>query len=158
MDVVSIGRRGGVGPSLALADAFVSAHPPTSVGLIPCARGATKISEWLKTQTGDPRSTLYGSCMNRMKTVSPANGTVRAVIFWQGGSDAKTQEDALSWKDRFTAFVAELRADLENPDLPIIMVMLGDADAKVALASRAGAAARGEHSRRHQDRGKWIRT
>ena len=117
---------------MALADAFVSAHPTTSVRLIPCARGATKISEWLKTQTGDPRSTLYGSCMNRMKTVSPANGTVRAVIFWQGGSDAKTQEDALSWKDRFTAFVAELRADLGNPDLPIIMVMLGDADAKVA--------------------------
>jgi Carbohydrate esterase, sialic acid-specific acetylesterase len=79
VDIVSIGRRGGVGPSLALADAFVSAHPATSVGLIPCARGAT-------------------------------------------------------------------------------MVMLGDADAKVAiLASRAGAAARGEHSRRHQDRGKWIR-
>ena len=132
VDVVSIGRRGGVGPSLALADAFVSAHPATSVGLIPCARGATKISEWLKTQTGDPRSTLYGSCMNRMKTVSPANGTVRAVIFWQGGSDAKTQEDALSWKDRFTTFVAELRVDLGNPNLPIIMVMLGDADAKVA--------------------------
>ena len=61
MDVVSIGRRGGVGPSLALADAFVSAHPTTSVRLIPCARGATKISEWLKTQTGDPRSTLYNT-------------------------------------------------------------------------------------------------
>lgn len=132
VDVVSIGRRGGVGPSLALADAFVSAHPSTSVGLIPCARGATKISEWLKTQTDDQRSTLYGSCMNRMKTVSPANGTIRAVIFWQGGSDAKNEEDALSWKDRFTAFVAELRADLGNPDLPVIMVMLGDPDEKIA--------------------------
>ncbi|MGH6824220.1 sialate O-acetylesterase [Methyloceanibacter sp.] len=132
VDAISIGRRGGVGPSLALADAFVSAHPSTSVGLIPCARGATTISEWLKVQTDDPRSTLYGSCMNRMKTVSPANGTVRAVIFWQGGSDAKSQEDALSWKDRFTALVADLRADLGNPDLPIIMVMLGDPDIKVA--------------------------
>jgi Carbohydrate esterase, sialic acid-specific acetylesterase len=50
----------------------------------------------------------------------------------QGGSDAKNQEDAHSWKDRFTAFVAELRADLGNPDLPIIMVMLGDPDEKVA--------------------------
>jgi hypothetical protein len=39
VDVVSIGKRGGVGPSLALADAFVSAHPSTSVGLIPRARG-----------------------------------------------------------------------------------------------------------------------
>ena len=132
VDVVSTGRRGGVGPSLALADAFVSAHPSTSVGLIPCSRGATRISQWLKTQTGDSRSTLYGSCLYRMKTVSPANGPVRAVIFWQGGSDAKRGEDALKWKDRFTAFVADLRADLGNPDLPIIMVMLGDPDEKVA--------------------------
>jgi hypothetical protein len=66
------------------------------------------------------------------ETVSPANRTVRAVIFWQGGSDAKNQEDALSWKDRFRAFVADLRAEFGNPDLPIIMVMLGDPAAKVA--------------------------
>ncbi len=67
-----------------------------------------------------------------MKTVSPANGIIRAVMFWQGGSDAKTQEDALAWKDRFKDFVADLRADLGNPDLPIIMVILGDPDPKVA--------------------------
>lgn len=126
VDVVSTGRRGGVGPALALADAFASAHPTTFVGLIPCARGATRISQWLKTDTDDPRSTLYGSCMNRMKTVSPTNGIIRAVVFWQGGSDAKREEDALKWKERFTAFVVDLRTDLGNPDLPIIMVMLGD--------------------------------
>ena len=32
VDVVSMDRRAGVGPSLALADAFVSLHPNTSVG------------------------------------------------------------------------------------------------------------------------------
>jgi Carbohydrate esterase, sialic acid-specific acetylesterase len=99
---------------------------------------------------------LYGSCMIRMKTVSPANGTIRAVIFWQGGSDAKTKEDALALKDRFTAFVADLRTDLGNTDLPIIMVMLGDPDPKVAKKypywQGAGATARSQHSRRHQDR------
>jgi len=126
VDAVLTGRRGGVGPSLALADAFVSAHPSTSVGLIPCSRGATRISQWLKTDAKDQRSTLYGSCMNRMKTVSPRNGTVRAVIFWQGGSDGRYEEDAPKWKERFTTFVADLRTDLGDPDLPVIMVMLGD--------------------------------
>jgi hypothetical protein len=29
------------------------------------------------------------------------------------------------WKDRFTAFVADLRRDLDSPDLPIILIMLG---------------------------------
>jgi hypothetical protein len=81
--------------------------------------------------------------MNRMKTVSPANGTVRAVIFWQGGSDAKNQEDALSWKDRFTALVTDLRADLGNPDLPIVMVMLGDPDAREEISLLASRETKG---------------
>jgi hypothetical protein len=126
VDAVSQDRRAGVGPSLALADAFVSLHPNTSVGLIPCARGATRISEWQKATRAPPRESLFGSCINRIKTVSPANGKLRAVIVWQGGSDASRQEDALKWKERFTTFVTNLRAELDSPNLPIIMVMLGE--------------------------------
>jgi hypothetical protein len=125
VDTISQDRSGGVGPSLALADAFVSRYPSTSVGLIPCARGATRIGMWLKTDTDRPRDTLFGSCVNRIKTVSPANGTLRAVLFWQGGSDAIREETAVTWKERFTTFVADLRRDLGNPDLPVIMIMLG---------------------------------
>ena len=129
VDAVSLDARAGVGPSLALADAFVSAHPSTSVGLIPCAKGGSSISDWEK-QITQPRSTLYGSCMNRMKAVSPADGAITAAIFWQGGADAKRQGDALKWKDRFTAFVTDLRTDLGNPNLPIVMVILGTPDKK----------------------------
>jgi hypothetical protein len=124
LDVVSLDPGARVGPSLALADAFVSAHPSTSVGLIPCAKGATAIIDWQKRQTTQPRSTLFGSCVNRIKAVSPANGTIRVVIFWQGGDDAKKQKDAVLWKDRFTTFVADLRADLGNPNLPIVLPIL----------------------------------
>jgi Carbohydrate esterase, sialic acid-specific acetylesterase len=124
VDAVSLDPRAGVGPSLALADAFVSAHPSTSVGLIPCAKGATSITDWQKQQLTQPRSTLFGSCVNRIKAVSPANGTIRVVIFWQGGDDAKKQKDAVLWKDRFTTFVADLRADLGNPNLPIVLPIL----------------------------------
>ncbi|MGB2930947.1 MAG: sialate O-acetylesterase [Methyloceanibacter sp.] len=45
-----------------------------------------------------------------------------------GGSDTKYQDDALRWKERFTSFVADLRADLGNPNLPVIMVVLGTPD------------------------------
>lgn len=130
VDVVSLDERASVGPSLALADAFVSLHPSTSVGLIPCAKGGSSISDWEK-RTTQPRSTLYGSCMTRMKVAAPANGTIRAVLFWQGGEDTKTLEDALKWKERFTTFVADLRADLGNPNLPIVLVMLGTPDNEV---------------------------
>ena len=127
---MSLDERASVGPSLALADAFVSLHPSTSVGLIPCAKGGSSISDWEK-RTTQPRSTLYGSCMTRMKVAAPANGTIRAVLFWQGGEDTKTLEDALKWKERFTTFVADLRADLGNPNLPIVLVMLGTPDNEV---------------------------
>src|SRR5262245_35554427 len=62
--------------------------------------------------------------MNRMKMVCPANGTIRAIIFWQGGEDARKEKDALKWKERFSTFVADLRRDLGNPNLAIVMIML----------------------------------
>jgi hypothetical protein len=127
VDTVSLDKRTrGVGPALALADAFVSRHPTTSVGLIPCAKGATSIENWLKTTNARPRDTLFGSCINRIKTVSPANGNLRAVIFWQGGTDTKRREDAFLWGSRFTRFVSDIREELGNPNLPIIMVTLGN--------------------------------
>jgi hypothetical protein len=124
LDFVSRDERAAVGPSLALADTFVSMHPATTVGLIPCAKGSSSISDWQKTDSTNQRSTLYGSCMTRMKMVSPANGTIRAVIFWQGGEDAETEKNALKWKERFATFVADLRADLGDPNLPVIMIMV----------------------------------
>src|SRR5262245_8864262 len=43
LDAVSLDERAAVGPSLAMADAFVASHPSISVGLIPCAKGASSI-------------------------------------------------------------------------------------------------------------------
>lgn len=130
-DAVSLDKSAGVGPSLALADAFVSRHPGISVGLIPCAKSGSSISQWQE-KISRPEDSLFDSCMHRMKTVSPAVGAIRAVVFWQGGRDARRQEDAMKWADRFTTFVDELRKGLGNPNLPIIMVVLGDKDERVA--------------------------
>ena len=135
LDLVSRDDHAAVGPSLALADTFVSLHPTKTVGLIPCAKGSSSMSDWQKAFSKDQRSTLYGSCMNRIKTVSPANGPVRAVIFWQGGEDAKKEKDALKWKARFTTFVDDLRRDLGDPNLPIIMIMLSLHDTEAVKRS-----------------------
>ena len=45
LDFVSLDKRAAVGPALAMADTFVASHPSISVGLIPCAKGASSISE-----------------------------------------------------------------------------------------------------------------
>lgn len=108
---------------LAIADAFVAAHPGVSVGLIPCAKGASKIEQWLPASNHQDRDTLYGSCMHRMKQVAPANGTIRAILFWQGASDAENEDDAKEWGNRFRVWVDAVRADL-GYSVPIIMVVL----------------------------------
>jgi len=135
LDVVSLDKHAAVGPSLALADAFVSLYPTATVGLIPCAKGSSSISDWQKTNRTDQRNTLYGSCMTRMKAASLGKGMIRAVIFWQGGEDAKTEKDALKWKESFTTFVTDLRQDLGIPDLPIVLVMLAIHDKKAVAKS-----------------------
>jgi hypothetical protein len=128
LDIVSLDEHPGVGPALAMADVFVASHPSVSVGLIPCAKGGSSISQWLKKPDQRPRSTLFGSCVNRIKTVSPANGTLRAAIFWQGARDGKTLDGALKWREQFTNFVNDLRSDLNIPDLPVVLIVLGRAE------------------------------
>jgi hypothetical protein len=126
LDTVSRDKQAGVGPSLALADAFVSTYPSTTVGLIPCAKGGSSISQWQEMPTAEPRNTLLGSCLTRIKAASQGDAKIRAVIFWQGGHDARSLRSAIQWKEGFTRMVAELRATLGNPNLPIILVMLDE--------------------------------
>jgi carbohydrate esterase-like sialic acid-specific acetylesterase len=93
LDFVSRDERAAVGPSLALADTFVSMHPATTVGLIPCAKGSSSINDWQKTDSTNQRSTLYGSCMTRMKMVSPANGTNSGCHFLARGRRCRNGEE-----------------------------------------------------------------
>jgi hypothetical protein len=68
--------------------------------LIP-REGATKIGEWLKTKP-TTSGTLYG-LHEAHENGLPANGTMWAVIFWQGGTTRKPGGRS-SWKDRFIWF------------------------------------------------------
>ena len=81
-------RKSGVGPALALADAFVSQNPHVNVGLIPCAKSGSSIEQW---QRDLSRSSLYGSCLYRQK-LAKQQGKVRALVFWQGGADGKKKK------------------------------------------------------------------
>lgn len=120
VDVVSRDKRPGVGPALAMADSFTTKYPQVSVGLIPCARGASSIDDW---QQDNSRSTLYGSCLYR-EQIAGRQGKVRALVFWQGGRDGKDKQAAERWAEEFKTMVEAWRADLGNPTLPVIMLVL----------------------------------
>jgi len=62
--MVSRDKHPGVGPALAMADAFTAKHSGVSVGLIPCGNSGSSIEKW---QPDTSRDLLYGSCLYRQK-------------------------------------------------------------------------------------------
>jgi hypothetical protein len=95
------------------------------VAFVPCARGTTPISRWLK-DAGAPysRFTLYGSMVRRVRAVG---GRVRAVLFWQGEADARR----FTSQEAYAAALRSLSADLaQDCGAPLVAAQIGDYDAR----------------------------
>jgi len=109
------------------------------VGLIMCAHGGTSMKQWeppagakreLPSESSMTSDSFYGSMMRRL---AATGGRVKAVLWYQGESDAADRAQAAAFKKRFLRFVAALRADIGQPSLPILYAQLntwlGDAAA-----------------------------
>jgi hypothetical protein len=117
-----------MGPGMAFATTLLAAEPDLIVGLIPCAKGDTSIHQWQRSLGDD---TLYGSCLKRIAAASTM-GDLAAVLFFQGEADAldpqKFPERTLSaenYGEMFTRYVEDLRADLQQSDLPLVFAQIG---------------------------------
>lgn len=120
VDQVSADRLAAVGPGLFFARVIRQRHG-RPVLLIPCAKGGSAIEEW---QPSTSRATLYGSCTARIRE---AGGRVAGVLWYQGETDSdRPAAVAEGWGQAFARLVAQLRADLRNPDLPITVVQISD--------------------------------
>jgi hypothetical protein len=131
VDQVSLDLEAGFSPALIFAKKLAENHPvkyPT-IGLIPCAKGASSIHEWRRSLDDN---TLYGSCLKRVRAASPM-GEVAGLLFFQGETDAIDPilfpEKTLlpeTWAVEFEMFVEDWRRDLKNPNLPIVFAQIGD--------------------------------
>lgn len=109
------------GPGLSFAKELVRLFPNMVIGLIPCARPSTSISEWLKNSSQDD---LYNNCLKKVNQ-NLRIGTVSGVLVYQGESDAqKNYEEAAVWGNRFGMLINDLRSDLHDPNLPVIFAQL----------------------------------
>lgn len=110
----------GVGPGMAFANSVRSLGGSKIgvVGLVPCAVGGTKISEWAR------GSVLYNQMVTRAKVGLREGGIIRAVLWYQGESDTVNVEDARAYKGRMEKLIADLRSDLDDPSLLIIQVCI----------------------------------
>ncbi|CAH8320511.1 unnamed protein product [Eruca vesicaria subsp. sativa] len=115
---IDVNKTNGVGPGMSFANRVVNRFG--QVGLVPCAIGGTKLSQWQKGEF------LYEETVKRAKAAAVASGggTYQAVLWYQGESDTKSMVDASVYKKRLVKFFNDLRNDLQHPNLPIIQVAL----------------------------------
>lgn len=116
-DDIDVGRICGVGPGMAFANELRTRGSGIGVlGLVPCAVGGTAISKWAR------GSHLYNQLVTRANESVKDGGAIRAILWYQGESDAGTKENAEAYKGKLEKLIQDLRSDLNLPSLPFIQV------------------------------------
>lgn len=128
VDLVSENRLAAFGPTMEFAFASLQGHSELVIGLIPCAKNSSGIVQWQRDLSDQ---TLYGSCLKRVRAASPM-GQVAGILFFQGETDAldpiqypDPPPHPSEWSELFTAFITDLRSDLNQADLPVVFAQIG---------------------------------
>ena len=91
------------------------------VAFIPTAMGATNITQWQRNNSnpGDT-TTLYGSMYRRINAVG---GSVKAILFWQGESDAVDGTSQSTYKTKVETFANDAYTDF---GVKTVLAQIGD--------------------------------
>lgn len=112
-------RSAGAGPGVSFGKKMAD-YTGVPQGLIACAHGGTSMSQW-DPQHKEFGKSLYGAMLRRLVK----NGrNVKGVLWYQGCSDADTDENITKYTDRMIDLVASIRRDFARPDLPVIAVQI----------------------------------
>jgi len=106
----------GIGLAMGFASTLLKHLPDISVGLIPCAVGATSISEWI------PGALLYQRAIDSVRI---ASCSLHGILWHQGEYDANIQERVDQYAKHLTFLIESIRFDLNSPQLPFIAGELG---------------------------------
>lgn len=90
-----------------------------TIGLIPCAVGGTPLKRWQK--GGD----LWKQAVARAKAAMK-DGKLHGILWHQGESDAGSKDTADNYGQRLAEMVADLRKELDSPEVPFVAGTLGD--------------------------------
>lgn len=112
VDTVSDDTALGVGGSMypLIANAFVVGNTRAAI-FLPCALGATSITQWQPGANHQDRATLYGSMIYRALQMQSL-GTLRCVIWWQGETDADAAMSQATYSGYLVTLANAVFADL----------------------------------------------
>ncbi len=106
-----------LGHSLALRAGKGALWTSRTLGIIPCPRGGTRVSQWRRPPDPFDRSTLFGS-MNFRRLLAAPNG-VTAIWWYQGESDP----GSATYRANHMGLVSEFREEM-GAELPVVYVQL----------------------------------
>lgn len=109
----------GVGLGLSFAEEIAKEDAAVVIGLVPCAVGGTRLKRWSK--GGD----LYEEALRRAR-IAARDGTLRGILWHQGEGDSGSRETADTYGRRLAEMIADLRSDLQMPELPFVVGRLGE--------------------------------
>ncbi|MFT3992018.1 MAG: sialate O-acetylesterase [Luteolibacter sp.] len=109
----------GIGPGIPFAVEMLKTDPKITIGLVPCAVGGSPLKSWVK------KGKNYTTAIERAKSVEQF-GTIKGVLWHQGETDSMKQGDADTYEKRLTQMFSDLRADLGQPNLPIVVGQIGE--------------------------------
>ncbi len=116
----------GVGPGLVFGKALAEADPNATIGLIPCAAGGSPISAWKREgYHAQTKSHPYDDAIKRCR-IAMRRGILKGVLWHQGESDSNPKDGPL-YAQRLTALIANLRRDLQSPNLLFVAGTPADA-------------------------------
>lgn len=131
VDMISHDKFTGFGPAFTFAKTLILQNNNQFIGLIPCARSGSSITEWQRNLSDE---TLYGSCLKRVRAAS-VMGNVAGILFFQGEADTidpqqfpTLQPDAEAWAEKFALFAYNFRQDIGSPNVPLVYAQLGQPD------------------------------
>ena len=113
-------RTKGAGLGLPFAVALVEATG-VPIGLVICAHGGTSMEQWNPAKKDEGGKSLYGSMLRQFQL---AGGKVKGVLWYQGESDANAEASKV-YPQVFADFIAAVRSDFGQPELPFYFVQIG---------------------------------
>ena len=110
--------RSGICLAASFADELAKATG-ARIGLIPCADGGTKLSQWM------PGEVLYDHAL-MMTRLAMRSSKLCGILWHQGESDCLQEERVRTYPERFIEMITSLRRDLGVGDIPVVIGELSE--------------------------------
>jgi len=108
----------GVGLGTTFGKVIADRYPGDVIGLLPCAFGGTSIDQW----SSDKKDGLYADAIRRSR-IALKDGVLAGILWHQGEADAGKSD---VYAEKAAKLFAAFRQDLEAPNVPIVVGVLGE--------------------------------